>query len=41
MVYLEAGDVRYPGEKVTEIYMKVTERDQKVTELPNSLWIVL
>ena len=31
--------IQYPGEKVTEIYMKVTESDQKVTELPNSLWI--
>ena len=27
----------YPGEKVTEVFNKVTERDQKVTELPNSL----
>ena len=39
-VYTRLNHV-YPGEKVTEIYMKVTERDQKVTELPNSLWIVL
>ena len=31
----------YPGEKVTEIYNKVTESDKKVTELQNSLWIVL
>ena len=31
----------YTGEKVTEIYNKVTESDQKVTELQNSLWIVL
>ena len=31
------GPVLYPGEKVTEVYNKVTERDQKVTELQNSL----